>query len=296
MRQVRKIIVPLMAASVMLQSAACSFTNDSREQFLEVSDRYARALASCDVDEISNYCDEGFDETGKEWEERLRFVPGKYYEDGNSADVAETISEALTYELDPDSVIISGNHGSISCTFSIPDYVSTLERSDILWIDDFYEALFACDSLEYNVTLNFKLENGEWIAIDYDEMMSEIYDFTSRDYSYKTPLKDKVIGATWYFCDSDEGDYFYTTAIELDLNLAEVSDYSNLYYEIEYQGEVIKRFEGTADAYLGTDEDCCPTMYDYDFEYYIIASGDYTITFYDGLGGEVLYTDVAHVY
>ncbi len=301
MRHFRGYIASVMAASMMLPCAGCTLRNESRQKLLEASEHYARALASCDLDEIGSMSDGEFEEVSGEWRDKLRFVTGRYYENRNWADTAETIAESITYELDPDTVRIASDTGSITCVFTLPDYISALDRSDIVWLDDFYEALFSYEQMRYEVTLSFRLQDGSWVATGYEDVMDELYAFTEQEFSYSTPLIDSVIDGVWYWSDEGNGEYYTPCyGIDLDIKLEDGADYSDMYYVIEFQGEEIKRVYGSTEGTLEPEVDAnAPVTYIYDeyFDdtYISLQSGDYTITFYDA-DGEVLLTGVAHVY
>lgn len=300
MKRVRGFIASVMAASMMLPCAGCTLRNESRQQFLETSEHYARALASCDLDGIGSISDDEFEEVNAEWRDKLRFVMGKYYEDRNWADSAETIAESITYELYPDTASITNDSGSITCVFTLPDYMSALDREDIIWLDDFYEALFSYDQLRYEVTLTLKQQDGSWLATGYEEVMDELYAFTEQEFSYSTPLRDRVIDGAWFWSDGADGEYYTPCpGIDLDIKLEDGADYSDMYYVIEYQGEEVKREYGSTEGILDPYDENAPVVYYYD-DYYgetytVLAEGEYTITFYDA-DGEILLSGVAHVY
>jgi hypothetical protein len=294
MKRLRETAVAALVVVTLAIGSGCSFVNESQKQFLSVSELYARSLAECDLSEIGQYCGEDFVETEEEWCDKLSFSQGRYYNGNNSAYAAGKIAEGITYELFPDTAKISENAGSIKCVFSVPDYESATADSNINNINEFYEVLYSFEYVQYQVVLEFSKTEGEWTAVNYNEIMSELYSFTDVEYCYDTAMIDRVTGQSWYYDDYyQSGEYFNTNIIDLDIVVADGTDLSTIYFVIEYDGREIKRESGTFEGILDVNDHHAPTQYCSDG--LVLAEGDYTITFYDEYGN-VLISDVAHVH
>ena len=295
MKFFRGIITVALAVSFLVTGTGCSFRTENQSELLEISENYARSLALCDLSEIAVFCDSGYEEVSSQWIERLTFSQGKYYEAVNSAVCASKIAESITYELLPDTVRISDGVGSVECLFSIPDYERVIEDDSLRYVYEFFDALFSEDYIEHSVILEFKLVEDTWVATNYADVMDSIYDFTSYIFSYETPLTDKVLGQMWWYCINNEqtGNYGYATMLDLDILFTSDADFSLIYYTVEYDDKVIKRFTGSTEGYLFNSDPGAPTYTDEYGDVYL-SPGDYTITFYDQYG-DVLISDVAHV-
>lgn len=277
------VIVCAVAAS------GCSFRSESRQQLLTISNQVARALASCDFDELETYIDKESDVNSlaqwEEWNARLTFVPGRFYEDSNSVNAVKMIADAITYELYPDTVKISDNSGSIKCVFTIPDYQQAVQRDDVVLLDDFRSALFKKVPVEYEVTLNFRQKDGNWFITECSDIMNVIYDFTNYEYSYIIPLKDLVIGSQWIEIPY-MGYYEEMQFIGYGIQFVEGTDYSGIYCVIRYNGREIKREYDSNYSTVDAFEDGVPTE-NWGYDTYL-ATGDYEFTFYDPDGNELV--------
>lgn len=303
MRFVREIMAVALGSAIVITGTGCSIRPEHQEELLRVSEEYARSLACCDLIGIETCCDPEFDDVENMWIDRLDFNQGKYYEAVNSANCAARIAESITYELKTDTLDISNDTGSVVCEFSIPDYETAMAQPSVRSIYDFYDVMFAYDYVVHSVRLEFELVEDTWLATNYEDVMSDIYEFTLHNISYETPLSDKVLGQRWYYdLTAQSGNYYSADMIDLDIVLTSDADFSSMYYEVEYEGQVIKRETGSTEGYLFATDEFAPAYreseYDYDsgeyYDVYYLVPGDYTITFYDEYG-EVLISDVAHV-
>ena len=293
MKAFRVMTTAVLTVAMVMSGTGCSIQSEARTKLLETSDKYAKALASCDLNGISSFCDDSFDNTGSQWFDQLTFKQGEYYVGVNSANCAAKIAEAITYELFSDTAKVSDNTASIVCEFSIPDYESALSDDSVRYIYEFYDVLFSEEYVVHSVKLEFELQGDSWIATNYADVMSDLYGFTLLEYPYTTPLADKVIGSLWWGGYGD-GYYYNVDTIDLDIQLSSDADYSDMYYVIEYEGEEIKREYGSYEGYLFFYDDNAPTVYDAYNDQYLLAAGEYDITFYDPYG-LVLLTDTAYV-
>ncbi len=290
MNRIRIVMAALIMAVTVLPASGCSYMSDSKRQLLDISDHYAKALASCDLVEIGTCCDENFAEAEEEWCDKLDFVAGSYYTGVYAASAAGKIAEAITYEVESSSLTEDSGHASVVCRFSIPDYSSCLDPDSFMTMDGYFDDVFSLDKQVMALTLEFEQEDGTWVATNYQETMATLYEFTNAEYSFITPLDDKVMGGVWYYSYDGNGSYANTDTLDLDIDLEFGTDYSTIYYTVVYEGREIKREYGSFEGYLYTFDPGAPL----DPSGNYIAAGDYTITFYDQYGQELL-SGTAHV-
>ena len=290
MRRIRSVMAIVIFAVTIFPASGCSYMSDSKRQLLDVSDHYAKALASCDLVEIGSCCDDDFAAAEEAWDEKLDFVAGSYYSGAYAANAAGKIAEAITYEVETNSVSERSGHGSVVCEFTVPDYLSSLDPDAHMTMDSYFESVFANEKQVLVLTLEFEQKDGAWVAVNYQDTMSALYEFTSAEFSFITPFTSNVLGGIWYGSYDDNGGYINTYALDLDIQLEYATDYSTIYYTVVYEGSEIKREYGEYEGYLFYDDDGAPL--DPSGEY--LAAGDYTITFYDQYGQELL-SGTAHV-
>ncbi len=288
---IKKTVSVAVASAMIISMAGCSLFDKSKDEVLEAADPIAKALASCNVSKIGKGSTDDFEDIQEDWEELLDFSVGDEY-DSDEATALSAIADSISYEIDEESVDASkkSGEGSVSVTFTIADYESVLDE-DYTDVDDFVDGIEDAETTEIEVTLEFEKDDDEWLFSNYEEVFDELYAFVDEEYSFIPPFADCVRGVTWYGGNYD-GTYNNATYIDMDLDLdwSDNCDYSSIYYEISYNGQVIKTETGTYMAYLYSYDPGVPL----DDSGYYIAAGSYEITFYEA-DGTVILTETATV-
>ncbi len=288
---IKKTVSVAVASAMIVSMAGCSLFDKSKDEVLEAADPIAKALASCNVSKIGKGSTDDFEDIQEDWEELLDFSVGDEY-DSDEATALSAIADSISYEIDEESVDASkkSGEGSVSVTFTIADYESVLDE-DYTDVDDFVDGIEDAETTEIEVTLEFEKDDDEWLFSNYEEVFDELYAFVDEEYSFIPPFADCVRGVTWYGGNYD-GTYNNATYIDMDLDLdwSDNCDYSSIYYEISYNGQVIKTETGTYMAYLYSYDPGVPL----DDSGYYIAAGSYEITFYEA-DGTVILTETATV-
>ena len=297
MKTVSKKTISLAVASAMILSmSGCSLFDKSKDEVLETVDGFAKNLASCNVSKIAKGSIEDFEDVQEDWEEKLTFSSGDYY-DSDAATAAQAIADTISYEVDEESVEASKKtgEGSVDVVFTIADYEPVVDDDDIVKVEDFVDAIEDADTQEITITIEFEKDEDEWLCSNYEEIFDELYAFTEEDYEFRIPIADMVTGVNWFGCDWNYGDSYYTNTTYIDVDLAfdwsTDIDYSGIYYTVEYQGQELYRETGDYMGYFYSSTPGAPT----DETGYYLAAGEYTITFYDA-DDSIIWSGVATVY
>ena len=281
----RKAVSLTITSALVFSMAGCSLGDKSKEEVLEVAEDYAKNLAACKISKLAKATVEDFDDDKDEWEERLTFSSGDFYDD-DTAEAVSAIADTISYEIDEESVEASkkSGEGSVTVVFSIADYEPLVGDEDLVRIDDFLDALDDADTTEIEISIEFEKEDEEWLCSNYEEVFEELYAFTDADYDFTIPLTDYIRGVEWYGGDGD-GNYVNTNYIDCYLNMDYDApiDYSDIYYTVEYNGQNIFTENCYGEAYLSVWD-----LDDYtDPSGMFLAEGVYTITFHTGDGTEI---------
>ena len=282
----RKAVSLTITSALVFSMAGCSLGDKSKEEVLEVAEDYAKNLAACKISKLAKATVEDFDDDKDEWEERLTFSSGDFYDD-DTAEAVSAIADTISYEIDEESVEASkkSGEGSVTVVFTIADYEPLVGDEDLVRIDDFLDALDDADTTEIEISIEFEKEDEEWLCSNYEEVFEELYAFTDADYDFTIPLTDYIRGVEWYGGDGD-GNYVNTNYIDCYLNIDYEApvEYTDIYFRVEHNGQELFSDLCYGEAYL--------TVWDIDgytdpsgsfFE-----AGTYTITFYLDDGTDLL--------
>ena len=283
----KKAISLAVALSMAASLAGCA--DKAGEEVLEAADTYAKAITDLDADKIVDLSSDFKDDDAEALSQLLEYEMIV----GDEKPVIEAIADTLSYEIDEESVEAStkDGEGEVEVTFTYADYEAVMEdEANMTDADTLAAAIKAADeTVEKSVKIEFELEDEEWLVTNYDDVL-EIYDFFMIMPEFPTNLSDAITGASWWLADdSATGYYENTDSIELDLSYDYSADISEVYYTVEFGGEVI--YTGSDDfgwAQYGYYQDAELTADGY------LPEGEYTITFYDG-NDNVLISDTATV-
>ena len=294
-KYLKKTVSLAVASALVFSMAGCSFLDKSKDEVLDAADSYAKELAACNIGKLAKLSTEDFEDIQEEWEGKLTFSEGELYS-ADTATVLNAIADTISYEIDEESVEATkkSGEGSIDVTFSIADYESLLDDDSLTDADAFADAVKDADKNEISVTLEFeRTDDGDWLGSNYSKVFDDLYGFTDEEFTFVTPVAEAVLSdeLTWYGSYSEEnGVITYTNAtyidgdISLDYELVDSSVRSTLTYEVTCNGQVV--YTGTGyEGYLYADDLSAEYLSD---DGYYIASGTYTITFFDADGNELV--------
>ncbi|MBQ4270554.1 MAG: hypothetical protein II718_01885 [Clostridiales bacterium] len=286
-KNMKKAVSLAVALSMVASLAGCA--DKAGEEVLEAADTYAKAITDLDADKIVDLSSDFKDDDA----EVLSQLLGYEMIVGDEKPVIEAIADTLSYEIDEESVEAStkDGEGEVEVTFTYADYEAVMEdEANMTDADTLAAAIKAADeTVEKSVKLEFELEDEEWLVTNYDDVL-EVYDFFMIMPEFPTNLADAITGTSWWLADdSTTGYYENTDSIELDLSYDYSADISEVYYTVEFGGEVI--YTGSDDygwGQYGYYQDAELTADGY------LPEGEYTITFYDG-NDNVLASETATV-
>ena len=289
-KTIRTVLSVTVASSMILSMASCSLFDKAKEQILEAADAYADNMCKPAISKIIKATNDDIEEDADLWTEALTFSAGDLY-DADQAAALQAIADTLSYEVVEDSVEGStkDGEGSVDVVFTIADWQSVLENDEAMTdVDSFIAAIGEAETNEIETTIEFELEDEEWLGSNYEDVFNDVYEFISADISFVPPLIDHVEGTTWFFDDYDtDGQYTNTSVIDLDINFdsdISYSDFADIHYEVEHNGAVVYTSElGEREGYLRTSFDGAPL----DETGNYLEAGTYDIIFYDVAGTEL---------
>ena len=296
-KNLKKTVSVAVASAVVFSMTGCSFLDKSKDEVLDAADAYAKELAACNIGKLAKLSDDDFEKVQEEWEAKLTFSEGELYS-ADTATVLNAIADTISYEIDEESVEATkkSGEGSIDVTFTIADYSDLMDDDSITDADAFADAVADAETTEISVTLEFeRTDDGDWLGSNYTKVFEKLYDFTNDEFTFTVPLTQALESdeLNWYYddADSDNSNPVYTNTYSIDGDLQfdwslveDMSAIDAITYEVSRDGAVI--YTGT--GYEGYLHDYDVT--DADLENGYLASGTYTITFYDGTG-EILISD-----
>jgi hypothetical protein len=218
----KKTVSVAVASAIVFSMTGCSFLDKSKDEVLDAADGYAKELAACNIGKLAKISNEDFEDIQEEWEGKLTFSEGELYS-ADTATVLSAIADSISYEIDEESVQSSKKkgEGSVDVVFSIADYAAAYEdvTADGGDLDAFIAAIGDADKNEIDVTLEFVLEDDQWLLDDSElECLEDVFEFytVAYDYSLGAAISPDLIDyVEWYY--SDEGVYTDPYTIELDI-------------------------------------------------------------------------------
>lgn len=178
---IKKTTCAALAGAVLLSMTGCSTLpigeDNSEEEIVDAATLFVKAAADCNLDKMSKVSVEDFGSDTEDWEDILDFKYGTVY-DANAARFADAVADTIEYEIDEDSAEVDKDTASVEVVFSIVDYGSVLEGTEYADIDEMLEALDDADTEEIKVTIEFELEDDEWLVSNYEDIMKDLYEFT----------------------------------------------------------------------------------------------------------------------
>lgn len=278
-RNVKKVVSVVVASSLALSLAACSGGKD-KEAVVDAADSFASNLVKMDAKKIFGATNIEDEDDQADLEELFT------YDD----DVRSAIADALSYEIDEDSVEVSKKDGeaSVDVKFIMPDFEAVFDDTEASDESELIDELEDADTTEVKVTIEFELDDEDWVVVNADKVINSVFG-TIYDAEIPSFVDLSNVSYIWYH-DSDstetEGWYVNTTVVDADIN--GLDDYSNVHYTVSLNGDVLYTSDnGTYEGYWR--EDLGADVNDNGY----IVEGDYEITFY--VGSVALDPVVAHV-
>ena len=293
MKNIKKTTCALMASAMMLSMTGCSFlpSKNDPDDVIEAAEAFAEGAADCDFDEMSDAASEDFEDDCDDWEGILDFNNEDLYGEKASQFIS-AVARTIDYEIDEDSVEFKKDKAQVDVVFALSDYQTILDE-DHIFISVMLESLDDVGEIEIETTFELEKEKGKWVVANYEDIMDDLYEFTTCELTDRIADQSEHINDIWWNGDGYESetpdhlicnfsasqcDYF-DVAITTD---GTIDDYS-LYATIECNGQLVST-QYTSAVMLGTWTDGAPL----DSSGQYLEAGMYTITFYDGNGDVVI--------
>lgn len=282
-KNIKKFVSAAVAGSMLLSLAGC--VDKANEQVLDAADSFASAVKSMNAKKIKGAATEDLDD---EDAEAIDFICT--FADWDTEDNVSLISivkDSLDYEIDEESVEASTKkgEGSVDVTFTMLDWESVLADEDAMTsLDAAVDALEDADTVEVEVTVEFELEDDEWVVTNAYDVIFDVYQFADQiDVEFVPPLEVDYL--MWYYTDNGsfrvgEDEPIYTNCNQIDLDVCFAgydADYSNVYYVVNYNGtDVYTSQPYNRMGYYDVDHGATLNENGH------LDAGTYTITFYNG--------------
>lgn len=293
-KNIKKIVSVCVASSMLLSLAGCA--DKAPEMVADQADSFVSAVTGMNAKKIKGACSEDLDDDDAEIIDNYCGYASNDDINYDSYVVMAAVADTLSAEIDEDSIEASTKkgEGSADVVFTIADYESIVADEDLM-VDEntAVSAIEDADTKEIEVTVEFELEDGEWVVSNAVDVISEVYAFVDDiDVSFVPPFTFDNL--RWYYTDDgdfdvDSGDTsaVYTNesyCLDVDMILPSDVDYSELYYEYTFEGQVVyTSSNGTRMGYLYASDCGSVELVDGYF-----PAGVYTCTFY--LDGEEVAT------
>ena len=287
----KKLTASAVSVAMIASLSGCAMFDKDDDAVLAVAEDYAEAVVKIKPADIVALLVDPDDDLQENIE---GFVETEGYPDDYAA-ICDAIAGTLSYEIDEESVESSKKNGeaSVDITFSIADYQAAYDdvTADGGDLDAFIAAIGDADKTEINQTIEFALEDDEWLVDDSGaENVQKIYQFylDAFDFSFAADLIEYVDSTEWYY--SDNG--VYTNYSEIELDIITTDEGSEVPFEFTYEyyldGALIYTSDVCTDqghwieAYYGPSYDSAAAM-----ENGSLVAGQYRCVIYD-LAGNVL--------
>ena len=265
-------------------------TEDITADALETAEVFADGVISCDLDAMSEVCDDGFSAMYREWSSFLTFDDVSSPEAEEHSEVLNAIRDTMSYTIDTDSVEMADDEIYVGVTFYIADYDTAYDNADPRTAAVFIEDLSSADILEYETTVCLREDNGELLGCNYRRTLNMLYPFASMDLRFDHPLDDFLTGDIEFLFGNEglDGRVHYRNPVVITVSLETDDDYSygytGLRCEVTRDGELLYTFTDSNYLHLYCANIEPDNAVDLGF---IIPSGEYTFTFYTESGEEI---------
>lgn len=291
--KLKKCIALLLTASLMSSVAGCSKQFD--ETMTSVADKACKSVIADNYKKVESCLD------GKN--KNLESAMDLESDDDTVNDAIKIILSTMNYEVDEDSLESDffGKEGTIDVTFSIVDYESILDDSNIFRdMEDFEETIEDCkDTIDTTITFEFEKQDGKPVIVNSDDLI-ELFSFKEEvEIILAGTLLDHIEGSGYFVGDAmvdihpytDE--YMDTNRIEAVFDLDELGtelewEYS---YEISMDGFITLYDSDTMTKPEGSST--IDIVYeDYSVEY--LQDATYVVYLYDESGFVEISCEVSH--
>lgn len=262
----------IVISSVLIASMCIGLTGCKSAKFCkEAGEGFIAAVLDKDLSDITDYCTD-------DDEAAVLFAP--YMNDNDPVDLLLERAEVKAGKAS-----VKKDSGSVVFTITLPDYDAVLDE-DPEDIDEFEDLLDEMtDTIDMEVTLEFKNKRDEWLVDNYDEFiedfLEELYDI---DFGFQSEYEGWIDHDNWWGASDGvyTGDRSY---IDLDVTIIDehYGDDMTFTWKCFKDGTLIYT-SGTVNDY-GFLEQYCYCEQSSIGSYYFPA-GTYTITLYDSNGVE----------
>ena len=174
MRKLRTTAI-LLITSIMLPLAGCT-PQGARKKVRDTVDAYAQAVINGDTDEVARHIEEE-----KEFKEEIEDYLVRVTGNEDLDDVFDVVLNNISYEIDEDSIEITGKEARIDITYTLIDYEGIYEDYDCApSIAQYIDALG--ENVDRTITIDQEIDlvytEGEWkIAGNNSNNVTEVYGF-----------------------------------------------------------------------------------------------------------------------
>ena len=230
----KKLTASAVSVAMIASLSGCAMFDKDDDAVLAVAEDYAEAVVKIKPADIVSLLVDPDDDLQESIE---LFVETEGYSDDYAA-ICDAIAGTLAYEIDEESVESSKKNGeaSVDITFSIADYQAAYDEVSENGgdLDAFIAAIGDADKTEFNQTIEFSLEDDEWLVDDSGaEKVQELYQFylDAFDFTFTAPLIEYVDSTEWYY--SDNG--VYTDYSQIELDIITTDEGSEVPFEFTYE-------------------------------------------------------------
>ena len=261
-----KIIASLLSLSLLSSVSGCSLMDGDNKNVLKAAEEYAEAVISGDAGDIASLSVDDDD-----FEEEVGAFMESCTSNDNKKDAINAVLDTMSYEIDKKSAESSKKSGgaSVDITFTMIDYMSVYDDlGDGAGFDDYIDALEdgTEDACEVTVTVEFELDDDEWLVNDDDfENIYEVYEFYG-------DIAGMVLGNV-HSITADQ----FQNALEGSLGLSSNDYYvheNDYYQDIYYYGD---GFMVETYIYVESEADSAGDYFEDAFEDYedMVENGDF---------------------
>ena len=285
MKTFKKILSVMMVLAVICGTLSGCGSKASSKEIAEAAKPYMKAILSRKISQILKLSTPDFKDYKKQWSGKLSFSLPEYTSE--DAEICEAIADSISYTIDEDSAHVDGKYGEgyIDVNVTMADYRTLSKDYDIMEsVDTFTDAIIDDNSDEFVLRLEFEKVGDDWLVSNHEEILSTCYSFTDCHYTFYPDLSDVIYGISFYTYDSswnyDNTDFKNVSDLYVSLDYKYGSDISQVYCTVEYNGMIIYTSTRGADYF---DLDISTGSFPTDSKRpNAFASGDYSITVYDG--------------
>ena len=275
-----------VAMAIVMASAAlasCSSGGKADDEILDLAKEGVKDVVDRKISKLAKISTSDFDDVKKDWAEDLDFSNGSGRYSNDYATVFSAISETIDYSIDEDSVESSTKYGEgrVRVEFTIADFEELFDDEEAMNdAGSFVDALSSCSDKDIELWFDFELEGDTWFISNSEEILTNLYSFREKRIVFVPDLTRSSYGTQWYFTDDYSGDtYTNAHSIDCELYFYDNSDSSSVYYTVSYEGTLLYTSgAGSTEAYYTTTDPNAPL----DPEMGTLATGEYTVAFYDG--------------